>query len=138
MTAPLCVKRARPSCAYQLARTLPLPEAIAIIQAGQQRCWFQKQANALAALPESAMPVRRRLRDIYTAEDIDNAQVGVKAFELDYGSKYPEAVAKITTWSAGSYRPGRFAELRSCAPPTTGAPSLCTAALTAPRTFCCQ
>jgi hypothetical protein len=61
------------------------------------------------------MPVRRRLRDSYTAEDIDNAQVGVKAFELDYGSKYPKAVAKITTWSAGSYRPGRFAEQRSCA-----------------------
>ncbi len=36
------------------------------------------------------------LRDIYNAEDIDKAQVAIKAFELDYGAKYPNAVAKIT------------------------------------------
>jgi hypothetical protein len=26
-------------------RTLPLPEAIAIIQAGQQRCWYHRLAG---------------------------------------------------------------------------------------------
>jgi hypothetical protein len=36
------------------------------------------------------------LKDIYNAEDIDKAQVAVKAFEVDYGAKYPKAVAKIT------------------------------------------
>jgi putative transposase len=36
------------------------------------------------------------LKDIYNAEDIDKAQVAVKAFELDYGAKYPKAAAKVT------------------------------------------
>jgi transposase-like protein len=36
------------------------------------------------------------LREIYNAEDIDKAQVAVKAFDLDYGAKYPKSVAKIT------------------------------------------
>ena len=36
------------------------------------------------------------LQDIYNAEDIDKAQVAIKAFEIDFGVKYPKAVAKIT------------------------------------------
>jgi hypothetical protein len=35
------------------------------------------------------------MKDIYNAEDIDRAQVAIKAFEVDYGAKYPKAVAKI-------------------------------------------
>src|ERR1700736_3116514 len=35
------------------------------------------------------------MRDIYNAEDIDKAQVAVKAFGVDFGAKYPKAVAKI-------------------------------------------
>src|SRR6201997_4657468 len=63
----------------------------------EQRCWFHKQANVLSALPKSAHPgALAALRDIYNAEDIEKAQVAVKAFELDYGAKYPKAVAKIT------------------------------------------
>jgi putative transposase len=63
----------------------------------EQRCWFHKQANVLAALPKSAHPgALAALRDIYNAEDIDRAQVAITAFELDYGAKYPKAVAKIT------------------------------------------
>jgi putative transposase len=62
----------------------------------EQRCWFHKQANVLAALPKSAHPAALgALKEIYNAEDIDRAQVAVKAFELDYGGKYPKAVAKI-------------------------------------------
>ena len=36
------------------------------------------------------------MQEIYNAED-DRAmpQVAIKAFELDYGAKYPKAVAKI-------------------------------------------
>ena len=34
-------------------------------------------------------------KEIYNAEDIDHAQVAIKAFEVDYGAKYPKAVAKI-------------------------------------------
>ena len=63
----------------------------------EQRCWFHKQANVLSALPKSAHPgALAALKDIYNAEDIDKAQVAAKAFELDYGAKYPKAVAKIT------------------------------------------
>src|SRR5262249_16870166 len=63
----------------------------------EQRCWFHKQANVLAALPKSAQPaVSAAIKDIYNAEDIDKAQVAVKAFEVDFGAKYPKAVAKIT------------------------------------------
>ncbi|GAF46444.1 hypothetical protein RW1_031_00260 [Rhodococcus wratislaviensis NBRC 100605] len=36
------------------------------------------------------------MKEIYLAKDIDKAQVAIKAFEIDYGAKYPKAVAKIT------------------------------------------
>jgi putative transposase len=62
----------------------------------EQRCWWHKQANVLAALPKSAHPgALAAMREIYNAEDIDKAQVAIKAFEIDYGAKYPKAVAKI-------------------------------------------
>jgi len=62
----------------------------------EQRCWFHKQANILAALPKSAHPAAlAAIKDIYNAEDIDKAQIAIKAFEVDYGAKYPKAVAKI-------------------------------------------
>jgi transposase-like protein len=62
----------------------------------EQRCWFHKQANVLAALPKSAhLGASAAIKDIYNAEDIDKAQVAIKAFEVDYGAKYPKAVAKI-------------------------------------------
>jgi putative transposase len=62
----------------------------------EQRCWFHKQANVLAALPKSAHPgALAAFKDIYNAEDIDKAQIAIKAFEVDYGAKYPKAVAKI-------------------------------------------
>jgi putative transposase len=51
----------------------------------------------LAALRKSAYPgALAALKEIYNAEDIDKAQVAVKAFELDYGAKYRKAVAMIT------------------------------------------
>ncbi|QIS09734.1 hypothetical protein F5544_09165 [Nocardia arthritidis] len=62
----------------------------------EQRCWFHKSANVLAALPKSAQPgAITAMKDIYMAEDIDKAQIAVKAFEIDYGAKYPKAVAKV-------------------------------------------
>jgi transposase-like protein len=54
------------------------------------------QANALAALPKSVHPgAVAAMKEIYNAEDIDKAQLAVKAFEVDFGAKYPKAVAKI-------------------------------------------
>lgn len=62
----------------------------------EQRCWFHKSANVLAVLPKSAHPgAVAAMKDIYNAEDIDKAQLAVKAFDIDYGKKYPKAVAKI-------------------------------------------
>ncbi len=62
----------------------------------EQRCWWHKQANVLAALPKSAHPgAVAAMKEIYNAEDIDKAQLAIKAFEVDYGAKYPKAVAKI-------------------------------------------
>ncbi|MGV0045102.1 IS256 family transposase [Mycobacterium colombiense] len=63
----------------------------------EQRCWWHKQANVLAALPKSAHPgAIAAMKEIYNAEDVDKAQLAIKAFEIDYGAKYPKAVAKIT------------------------------------------
>jgi transposase-like protein len=62
----------------------------------EQRCWFHKQANVLAALPKSAHPAAlAAIKDIYNAEDIDKARIAVKSFQVDFGAKYPKAVNKI-------------------------------------------
>ena len=62
----------------------------------EQRCWWHKQSNVLAALPKSAHPgAIAAIKEIYNAADIDKAQVATKAFAIDYGAKYPKAVAKI-------------------------------------------
>ena len=62
----------------------------------EQRCWFHKSANVLAALPKSAHPgVITAMQQIYNAENGDLARVAAKAFAIDYGTKFPKAVAKI-------------------------------------------
>ena len=63
----------------------------------EQRCWFHKIANVLAALPKSAHPgAKAALAEIYHAEDKDHAIKAAKAFAADYGAKWPKAVAKVT------------------------------------------
>lgn len=63
----------------------------------EQRCWFHKISNALAALPKSAQPgTKKALAAIWNAEDKNHARTAAKAFEQTYGAKFPEAVAKIT------------------------------------------
>ena len=63
----------------------------------EQRCWFHVSSNVLAALPKSAHPgAKAALAEIYNAEDRDHAMAAVKAFDADYGAKWPKAVAKIT------------------------------------------
>jgi transposase-like protein len=63
----------------------------------EQRCWFHKIANVLAALPKSAHPgAKKTLAEIWNAEDRDHARRAVAAFKLAYGAKFPKAVAKIT------------------------------------------
>jgi len=63
----------------------------------EQRCWFHKIANVLAALPKSAHPgAKKALAEIWNAEDRDHARRAAAAFKLAYGAKFPKAVAKIT------------------------------------------
>jgi transposase-like protein len=63
----------------------------------EQRCWFHKIANILAALPKSAHPgAKKALAEIWNAEDKSDARDAVKQFESSYGTKFPKAVAKIT------------------------------------------
>ena len=63
----------------------------------EQRCWWHRMANILAALPKSAHPAAKAaLAEIYNAEDKQHALVAVKAFEIDFGAKFPKAVAKVT------------------------------------------
>ena len=63
----------------------------------EQRCWFHKISNVLAALPKSAHPgAKKALAEIWNAEDKTHALDAVKAFEAVYGAKFPKAVAKIT------------------------------------------
>jgi len=66
-------------------------------QTTEQRCWFHKTANVLAALPRSAHPgAKKALAEIWGAEDKDHARAAVKAFDAAYRAKFPKAVAKIT------------------------------------------
>jgi transposase-like protein len=63
----------------------------------EQRCWWHKTGNVLAALPKSAHPsAKAALAEIWGAQDKTHAIKAVKAFELDFGAKFPKAVAKIT------------------------------------------
>ena len=63
----------------------------------EQRCWFHKIANVLAALPKSAHPgAKKALAEIWNAEDKDHARTAVKDFAAAYGAKFPKATAKIT------------------------------------------
>ncbi len=62
----------------------------------EQRCWWHKTGNVLAALPKSAHPsAKAALAEIWGAEDRTHAVAAVKAFEADFGAKFPKAVAKI-------------------------------------------
>jgi transposase-like protein len=63
----------------------------------EQRCWWHRMGNVLAALPKSAHPgAKAALAEIYNAADRKHAQVAAKAFAIDYGAKWPKAVAEIT------------------------------------------
>jgi putative transposase len=87
----------------------------------EQRCWWHKTGNVLAALPKSAHPgVNAALAEIYNAEDRDHAVKAAQSFERDFGAKYPKAVAKITDDLEDHRRPRRPAGVLSTTPPSTG------------------
>ena len=62
----------------------------------EQRCWFHKTGNVLAALPKSAHPgAKKALAEIWGAEDRQCALEAAGAFRAAYGAKFPKAVVKI-------------------------------------------
>src|SRR3954453_19039548 len=62
----------------------------------EQRCWFHKIGNVVAALPKSAHPgAKKALAEIWNAEDRRHALAAVSSFQAAYGAKFPKAVAKI-------------------------------------------
>ena len=62
----------------------------------EQRCWWHKIGNVLAALPKSAHPAAKTaLAEIYNAEDKAAAVKAARNFATEYGAKWPKAVAKI-------------------------------------------
>ena len=66
-------------------------------ETAEQRCWWHKIGNVLAALPKSAHPAAKKaLAEIYNAEDKTHARAAAKAFEREFGAKWPKATAKIT------------------------------------------
>jgi transposase-like protein len=63
----------------------------------EQRCWWHKIGNVLAALPKSAhRAAKRALAEIYNAEDKTHARAAAKAFDREFGTKWPKAAAKIS------------------------------------------
>ena len=63
----------------------------------EQRCWWHKIGNVLAALPKSAHPgAKKALAEIYNAENKTLAVKAAKVFAEAYGAKFPKAAAKIT------------------------------------------
>jgi putative transposase len=63
----------------------------------EQRCWWHKIGNVLAALPKSVQAsAKRALAEIYNAEDKTHARAAAKVFEREFGAKWPKAAAKIT------------------------------------------
>ena len=66
-------------------------------ETAEQRCWWHKIGNVLAALPKSAHPAAKRaLAEIYNAEDKPHAKAAAKTFATAFGAKWPKAAAKIT------------------------------------------
>ena len=63
----------------------------------EQRCWWHKTGNVLAALPKSVHPAAKRaLAEISQAEDKTHAKAAAAAFQREFGTKWPKAAAKVT------------------------------------------
>jgi transposase-like protein len=90
-------------------------------QTTEQRCWFHKTANVLAALPRSAHPgAKKALAEIWGAEDKPHARQAVKAFEAAYGAKFPRLLRRspLTSTSCSRSTTTLPSTGCTCAPPT--------------------
>ena len=62
----------------------------------EQRCWFHKTSNVLAALPKSAHPARRRRSQRSGVPRTSPRPRRGETVRVDLGGKFPKAVAKIS------------------------------------------
>jgi transposase-like protein len=90
-------------------------------EAREQRCWFHKSANVLAAMPKSGHPgAKKALAEIWGAEDRSHALNAVKAFEAAYSAKFPRPSPRSpttpTSCSRSTTTPPNTGS--TCAPPT--------------------
>jgi transposase-like protein len=66
-------------------------------ETAEQRCWFHKTGNVLAALPKSSHPAAKKaLAEIWGAEDKTHALAAARQFRELFGAKFGKAAAKIT------------------------------------------
>jgi len=66
-------------------------------QTRSQRDWVHKSANVLDALPKSVHGrAKKAIKEITEAEDKAHAKKAVKEIALEFGTKWPKAVEKIT------------------------------------------
>jgi transposase-like protein len=62
----------------------------------EQRCWVHRIANVLDKLPKRLHArAKAALHEIMRAETRKAAQQAIEQFEVDYGAKYPKAVASL-------------------------------------------
>jgi transposase-like protein len=60
----------------------------------EQRCWVQRLANVLDALPKRLQPKSKQaLHAVMSAPTRADAVTGIEAFAAEYDAKYPKAVA---------------------------------------------
>jgi transposase-like protein len=91
-------------------------------EATEQRCWFHKTGNVLAALPKSSHPgAKKALAEIWGAEDRQCALEAAGAFRAAYGAKFPKAVVKIISepgqlLASCDYPAGHWVHLRTTNP----------------------
>jgi len=93
-------------------------------QTREQRCWFHKTGNVLAALPKSAHPcAKKALAEITNAENKARALAAAKAFSAEYGAQCPKAAAKITDdLDVLAFCDNPAEHGCTCAPPTRSGP----------------
>ena len=69
-------------------------------ETAEQRCWWHKIGNVLAALPKSVQPAAKKaLAEIYNAEDKTHARAAGKAFAAEFGVKWPRWQRRSPTTS---------------------------------------
>jgi putative transposase len=65
-------------------------------EAGEQRCWVHKTANVLDCLPKRLQSrAKELLHEIVEAPTRKDAKLALETFRVEYGAKYPKALAKL-------------------------------------------